>query len=199
MNLHLLVRPGGSRQWVWRGTVKHVGFKNYGVGPFPVVTLKEARETALEMTRMARKGIDPKKPTGPTFAAVAKLWEAERAKSPWTDTRNYQTRLRTLMLPTMGAVPIDKVTATHVRTVIDKATSISQAKRAVHEIGEILDHAILQELRMAANPCPGLQKSIKQPDSTKRVAMEPEALRESLPQRGPCLATVSGVRPDALW
>ena len=59
--LSLRVQPGGSRSWVWDGDVKdgpHV--RGMGLGGFPLVTLKAARQKALELRRMARQGIDPR-------------------------------------------------------------------------------------------------------------------------------------------
>ena len=59
--LSLLVHKGGSRQWIWRGTLRtdprqHV---TVSMGASNETTLEEAREIALSYRKMARKGQDP--------------------------------------------------------------------------------------------------------------------------------------------
>ena len=58
--LILRVQPTGGKSWVQRVTVcgKRIVV---GLGGYPVVTLAEARETALANRRLARQGVDPRK------------------------------------------------------------------------------------------------------------------------------------------
>ncbi len=56
--LWLHKRPDGGAQWVLRVTV-HGRRREMGLGGFPDVTLKEAREAADKWRGMARLGIDP--------------------------------------------------------------------------------------------------------------------------------------------
>lgn len=61
MDLHglrLRVKPSGSRQWIWRGTI-HGKRRDLGLGSPPYVPLSEARETAFEYRKLARAGGDP--------------------------------------------------------------------------------------------------------------------------------------------
>jgi Arm DNA-binding domain len=49
--LYLLVKPAGTRSWLFRYAL--VGRQHWmGLGSFPVVTLKRAREKALEARRL---------------------------------------------------------------------------------------------------------------------------------------------------
>ena len=57
--LNLLVTDKGSRRWVQRITYEG-SQHNLGLGGWPVVTLQEARDTALDNRRAARKGQDPR-------------------------------------------------------------------------------------------------------------------------------------------
>ncbi len=53
--LVLKVRDSGSRDWALRIT-KDGKTTDYGLGGFPLVTLKEAREKALELRRTIKRG-----------------------------------------------------------------------------------------------------------------------------------------------
>ena len=81
--LYLDVRPTGSRSWVQRLAIRGRR-RELGLGGFPLVSLKEARETAFANRKLARSGGDPlaekRRASGmPTFA--------EAAVRVWTDLR----------------------------------------------------------------------------------------------------------------
>ena len=57
--LYLRVDTQGRKRWVQRVKVKNGPLRHLGLGPFPVVTLAEAREAVLANRKMARLGIDP--------------------------------------------------------------------------------------------------------------------------------------------
>ena len=69
--LILRVAPGGSKQWVWRGTIRGRR-RDVGLGAVAYTTLAEARDIAYEYRKLARAGGDPTamRPnnTAPTFA-----------------------------------------------------------------------------------------------------------------------------------
>ena len=79
--LYLRVEPSGSKQWILRVTIagrrRHIG-----IGGYPAVSLKGAREAAMEHHRTIRNGLDPVaekrrlaeerlRPPTPTFAEAA--------------------------------------------------------------------------------------------------------------------------------
>ena len=56
--LYLCVKPSGRRSWIQRVVIngrRH----SLGLGPYPVVTLAEARDLAVDNRRMIRRGISP--------------------------------------------------------------------------------------------------------------------------------------------
>ena len=53
--LILRVSPSGSRQWIWRGTVRGRR-RDFGLGGFPYTSLTEARELAFQYRKVARAG-----------------------------------------------------------------------------------------------------------------------------------------------
>ena len=81
--LYLYVTPTGSKSWVQRLTVN--GRRcDIGLGPWPVVTLVEARDVALDNRRLVRDGGDPlaekRKASIPTFRdATVATHEANKA------------------------------------------------------------------------------------------------------------------------
>lgn len=121
--LRLRVLPSGTRQWVWRGTVdgKRV---DRGLGGYPVVTLAEARDMALECKRAARRGDDdPRTLRGgrsvPTLAEAADRVIALRADG-WKDDRTeaqWRASLRDHAAPLMGT-RVDRITAADVLGVV---------------------------------------------------------------------------------
>lgn len=92
--LYRHVAPGGSKQWIQRLVIRGKRH-DLGLGGFPLVTLAEARETAYENRRLARKGGDPLAANGgkrhPIFKKAAKLtydalrprWRSAKAASNW--------------------------------------------------------------------------------------------------------------------
>src|SRR4051812_14454200 len=56
--LYLLVGPRGGKSWVFRFKVNNRE-RAMGLGPFPTVTLAEAREKALECRKLKIDGQDP--------------------------------------------------------------------------------------------------------------------------------------------
>ena len=56
--LYLYVKPTGRKSWVQR-IVADRRCVNLGLGPFPVVTLAEARDQAPDNSRLVRKGKHP--------------------------------------------------------------------------------------------------------------------------------------------
>ncbi len=73
--LSLLVKPSRTGQGVvksWAQRLRiHGKPRDMGLGPYPVVTLAEARAAALKNRRMAFQGIDPRTGGIPTFAEAA--------------------------------------------------------------------------------------------------------------------------------
>src|SRR3954463_3168846 len=56
--LYLLVEPSGAKRWVLR-TVVHGRRRDIGLGGSQLVSLSEARESALRYRKLARAGGDP--------------------------------------------------------------------------------------------------------------------------------------------
>ena len=71
--LYFNVKDSGARSWVQRLVIDGRR-RTFGLGPYPVVTLREARDIAIDNVRLRRRGINPmaerrRSRTVPTFAA----------------------------------------------------------------------------------------------------------------------------------
>ena len=92
--LTLCVRASGAKHWYQRLTINGKPV-NIGLGPYSLVTLSEARATALKNHRAAYRGEDPRRKHGgvPTVAqAVAETAKARNASPTWTSPINIHAR-----------------------------------------------------------------------------------------------------------
>ena len=114
--LIMRVAPGGSKQWIWRGTVRGRR-RDIGLGSVSYTTLEDARDIAYRYRKLARAGIDPTSTQSgdlvPTFAeAVEQVIEAYRPG--WKDTgrseENWRSSLRRYVYPALGSAPVDQIT-----------------------------------------------------------------------------------------
>ena len=127
--LMLRIQPTGGKSWVQRVTVRGKRI-SMGLGGYPVVTLKEARETALENRRMARQGIDPSnnarkaRTTAPTFRVLAEAvikaheptWRGG-ADSP--TAKQWRASLATYAHPVIGSMAVDAIDSADVLRVLE--------------------------------------------------------------------------------
>ena len=153
--LSLLVRPTatGRLSKTWSQRLRMAGRPfNLGLGSYPVVTLAEARQAALENRRAVARGRDPRRGGVPTFAAAAEAVIAIHAAG-WRDggrsEEHWQRSLRTYVLPTLGGKPVDKITTADVLAVLVPIWSAKPetARRVRQRIGAIMRWAIAEGYR----------------------------------------------------
>lgn len=161
--LALLVRPraaGGIRKsWIQRIRIDGQT-TNIGLGPYPVVTLAEARKRALENRRDVDKGMDPRRSAGrglvPSFAeatdAVIAIYRTGW-KSGGRTEQKWRTTLRDYAFPTLGAKPVDKISTADVMAVLVPIWHEKPvlARTLKQRIGAIMRWAVCQGFR-ADNP-----------------------------------------------
>ena len=114
--LILRVAPGGSKQWVWRGTIRGRR-RDLGLGAVAYTTLAEARDIAYEYRKMARAGGDPvalrRNLSTPTFAeAFERVIETHRGgwKEGGKSEENWRSSLQRFAGPLIGSMPVDEIT-----------------------------------------------------------------------------------------
>ena len=158
--LYLDVRPTGSRGWVQRLVIRGRRTE-LGLGGFPLVSLKEAREKAFANRKLAREGGDPladkrRSESMPTFAeAAGKVWK--QLRPGWRSAehaRLWQRSLERHVFPRIGEMPVSEVTSADVLGILapmwhDKAPT---ARKLRQRIRAVLEWAVAMDLR-PDNPC----------------------------------------------
>ena len=112
--LFLRVAPGGSKGWVQRLTIGGKR-RDLGLGGWPLVTLSEARDQALENRRHVRRGGDPladkRRANVPTFMEASdSALEANRRR--WRNTKtveNWRATMEKYARPAFGDRPVDQI------------------------------------------------------------------------------------------
>ena len=108
------VYPSGARCWEQRISVNGRR-RTYGLGGYPVVSLAQARERALENLRLLRSGGDPgaarRKSGEPTLAEAAEV-VCRQLSVKWTNPRealNWMASLEHHVLPRLGALRVSAI------------------------------------------------------------------------------------------
>ena len=162
-NLWLQVGPSGSRSWYLRYTLGG-RTREMGLGPFPLVSLAEARDKATIQRRLLLDGVDPiearnaaRRPQRETvsFEVAAKQYIAghEAGWSPDHD-RQWRSSLARYVYPAIGERAIDSIDTHDVLSIVEPLwqTTTETASRVVNRISLILDWATARKLRSGDNP-----------------------------------------------
>jgi hypothetical protein len=178
--LYLYVSTTGHRSWRWKYRVDRKE-KRLTFGPYPDVSLKQARELRDEAARILRAGRDPgeERRRAPAaeencLEAVARRWHA-RQKALWSAryARLVLRRLAADVFPAIGSKPIGDVTARDVRDLLDVVQgrgAIEAAHRIRADISAIYDSAIGEGL-VDNDPAAGRQKALAPVRKSRRAAM----------------------------
>ncbi|MFC5462588.1 tyrosine-type recombinase/integrase [Massilia niabensis] len=155
--LYLHVLPTGSR--IWRLKFRQFDGKEnlLTFGPYPEITLQDAREKRLEARRLMLQGIDPAKYRDDakrltaerlrnTFEKIAREWYANKVPT-WSDrtAKNMIVRLEADIFPSIGSRPITELKH---REIIDTLRKIEErgateiAKRLKAVCSQIFSYAI---------------------------------------------------------
>ena len=165
-NLYLLVKPSGTRTWTFRYKMAGSSGREMSLGSEADVTLAEARDLARNARRELDTGRDPIEAreqarreaagSGMTFRDVATLyvashedaWRNAKHRAQWTST------LKTYAAPTLGKMPVGKVTVGHVMRVLEPMWKAKPetASRLRGRIEAVLDYATARGWRQGENP-----------------------------------------------
>ena len=164
--LMLRVHPSGGKNWVLRLTVDGLR-RNFGLGGYPDVSLKAARDQAEDMRQLVQDGVDPavhietqriKKASIPTFAAAsakvielrAPTWSSHRHATQWRES------LRLHALPRIGPLPVDAITTADILSILTLIwnSKPETAGRVRQRMATIFDFAVAAGWR-TDNPCNG--------------------------------------------
>ena len=151
--LCLRVEPTGSKRWFLRFTVGDKR-RDAGLGGYPEVPLKEARESARELKKAARQGIDP---IADRQAARAALMAAqanaitfneavegflEAKGGEWRNPKHrkqWEATLATYAGPVIGSMPVESIEKTDVLRVLkpiwnEKPETASRVRQRIERV-----------------------------------------------------------------
>jgi integrase len=139
------------------------------IGDYPTWPADRARAEAAEMLRAIDRGEDPKaqredRRAQPTFAELVTEFEARHFPDLKPASRkDYQGRIRRVLLPTFGKIRVCDVTSPMVRDmVLRKRANPTDANRALAVMSSMMSLAVEHGWR-ADNPCKGVKRYKEKP------------------------------------
>ncbi|KAB0501889.1 integrase domain-containing protein [Pseudomonas moorei] len=191
--LQLRVRASGSMMWNFNYREPLTRSRlNMALGPYPDLSLANARKKAVEARELLAQGIDPKAQrdeqrqarlaeTEHTFEKIATAWFELKKDSV---TPAYAEDIwRSLMLhvfPSMKSTPLSEVSAPMVIKLlrpIEAKGSLETVKRLSQRLNEIMTYGVNSGL-IFANPLSGIRAVFKKPRKENMAALRPDELPE---------------------
>ncbi len=210
--LTLYVKPSGSRFWVQRVTIdgrRH----DLGLGPYPVISIAEARAKAAANKALIREGrgselLHRTEKSRITFAEAAERCMAKRLKGLANEKhrRQWRATLTTYAFPVLGEMPVDRIGLRDVLRVLEPIweEKPETASRLRGRIEAVLSWATVAGFREGDNPARwrgNLSELLPAPSALKRQKGEghhPAVALTDLPRWWRCLAEVQGMGAAAL-
>ena len=214
--LHLLV-SAGYRSWILRIQVGEQR-KDMGLGPYPAVSLLEARDKARKIHDDLRSGLIPVSPRKQQRSAlVAKAaiektfrWCAEeylKAKSSeWTNAKHrqqWENSLKAYAMPHFGHLPVSLIDLPHILVALEPiwVSKNETASRLRGRIESILDWAVVRKYRSGDNPARWkghLDKILPAPSKIQKVEHHRAIPVDEMPAFMQELRTQEGIGARAL-
>lgn len=185
--LHLAVQPGGSK--LWRLKYRFGGKENVlSFGPYPLITLAEARQKRDAAKRLLLEGKDPaaqrkldqiaaETSARTTFGLIAEEYiDRMKAKDAAPATIEKTTWLLQDLASPLSKRPIKDVTAAeilHVLQRIEKSGRRETARRLRGVIGSVFRYAVVT-LRASGDPTTALYGALLPPKVKGRAAITDE-------------------------
>jgi integrase len=167
--LWLIVDPNGNKSWAFLYTINKRR-RQMGLGSIQFMNLDQARDEALRLRKLVKRGIDPlaqqeaeraanqASPPGlakavPTFESLAEeviairtaKMKNEKAKAQWKST------LETYAFPHIGAMPVDRITAADCKALLleiweEKNETASRLRQRINSVlEEAADREYIEE------------------------------------------------------
>lgn len=166
--LYLQVSPSETKSWLFRFMLS--GRERWmGLGPYPDVTLAEARDKALECRQMLRDGVDPieyrraKRVATKLMAGKNMTFQEcaedhiEAHRPGWRNPKHaaqWRSTLETYAYPIIGQVPVGDIDTGLIMRVLKPIwqTKTETANRLRQRIEAVIDGAIALGHRSGDNP-----------------------------------------------
>jgi integrase len=215
--LWLQVSPSGSKSWLFR-YMKDGKAHALGLGPFPDVSLIEARVKATEHRKMLIAGLDPlqvKRDHKVTqaldaaktmvFSACAAAYISSHEKS-WRNAKHrtqWRATLAAYVDPVLGNLPVQAIDTALVMRVLEPiwAEKTETASRVRGRIESVLDWATARGYRTGENPARWrghLDHLLPKKAKLRRAAHHPALPYTQIPQFMAELRAQDGIAARAL-
>lgn len=185
--LYLLIEPGGSK--LWRFRYRFAGRENMlTFGPFPAVSLGDAREKRDQARKLLASGVDPSErrkqekreaalKCANTFGVIADevLSNKEEREAATSTIDKNRWLLKDLAAP-LADRPIQEITAAEILELlkrVEKSGRRETARRLRGAIGSVFRYAIVT-LRATNDPTLALQGALLAPKVNHRAAITDE-------------------------
>jgi integrase len=209
--LYFQVTDKGSRSWVYRFKLRN-RTRYMGLGAFPAVSLKEARDKHVEAQRLARAGVDPIIARGAQrqIAASARSVQAtceayvEAQRARWKVARNVvqiKQRLRDFVYTVIGHLAIADISLAEAKQVLVPiwTTKHPTANVVRRYMEEVVNYAIHEGLRSdESNPFEMKRLKYSLPVGVHKTKNFPALPYEQAPAFLPELRKQGGVKAKAL-
>lgn len=191
--LQLRVRTSGSMMWNFNYREPLTRSRlNMALGPYPDLSLANARKKAVEARELLAQRIDPKaqrdeqrqaRPaeTEHTFEKIATAWFELKKNSVTPAYAEDIWRSLTLhVFPSMKSTPLSEVSAPMVIKLfrpIEAKGSLETVKRLSQRLNEIMTYGVNSGL-IFANPLSAIRAVFKKPRKENMAALRPDELPE---------------------
>ncbi len=146
--LYLAVKKSGSKIWRYRKLMKGKPIM-LSIGPYPEISLADARKTCLEYNKLVVQGIHPRaqpEEASDSFETVAREWHAKKSTA-WSE--NHAVRimrgLESNVFPWIGQAPINSITPPALLQVIRRIEArgtIETAHRDLSVCGQVFRYGV---------------------------------------------------------
>lgn len=215
--LRLVVGQGGSKSWIFRYQLNGRR-RQMGLGSFPIISLKAARDAAAACRAQIAQKVDPldarreaeavqqqAERQVPTFRECAKEYIDEH-KAGWKNAKHgdqWASTLKTYAYPHIGSRPVNEVDTAAIRAILKPIwqKKPETASRVRGRIELILDAAKANEYRTGENPARWrghLDKLLPARSKVRAVVHQPAMPREDVPAFMAALGAYKGGAARAL-
>ncbi|MCL3882975.1 site-specific integrase [Marivita sp. GX14005] len=191
--LNLNITENGARSWIFRVTVGR-NRRHIGLGPYPEVSLAEARQKALDMKRSIASGSDPvedrRARREALMAEVRKRTSFEEAFNRFYEEKvqgelrnakhikQWQSTLSTYAFPTIGDKSVADITVEDILSVLRPIwlAKNETASRVRQRLEAVLDWSTVMKLREGDNPARwkgNLQQLLPSPGKVQKEKKSP--------------------------
>jgi integrase len=191
--LQLWVKPNGSKLWMLDYTHPVTGKRSsIAFGPYPALSIAEARKKRAEARELVVSGLDPKEhkddllrenklAANHTLKSVTTDWFAiKQSKIAETTSRSLWRNFENHVFPKLGHRPIDKLLAPEVINALKPLAakgSLETTSKIIGNLNEVMRFAVNTGL-LHHNSLAGIRSAFDTPKVTHMPTLKPEELPE---------------------